>query len=188
MKFNFLLFAAMFFGAISLSTTSCSSNDDETFITEEPDSVYVKVGYRLDKDFKVDGTVISQDETFTFSTLKVSYIQALGDTVTVVLDSLPWIKELDMKKPFDAYINVQYVKNEDFVEDVTKGYKAYINGTILYSKKSGGFKSKEEQIIGMTISKGKMNQFFESYVFTKGIPFIHNMRPLQNGLGMRSRP
>lgn len=110
-KFSLNLFLTMLAGA---ALTACIR------IPKQPETT----GNTVPLTYRFDG---GADMTSLFS-LKATYLTEEGRPVTEEIGSLPWSKAVDVRKPFEARLEVKFAKKNGFT--VRPAYAVGFSGTI----------------------------------------------------------
>ena len=138
-KVTFLL-ATLLIGGMML--TGCKKDDPQPTPTPTPASTTKTITYILDKTSTVSGSTLEVSPCFRYT---FTYKDADGKMVEVVDATLPWIKEIDVKVPFEAEMKGKITYNESELPDyVYWGAPGNINIGTSHST-SGGVRGNDKQ-------------------------------------------
>lgn len=140
-KVTFLL-ATLLIGSMML--TGCKKDDPQPTPTPGPTPTPATktITYILDKTCTVSGSLLTVSPCFRYT---FTYKDADGKMVEVVDATLPWIKEINVKTPFEAEMKGKITYNENDLPDyVYWGAPGNINVGTSHST-SGGVRGNDKQ-------------------------------------------
>ena len=138
-KVTFLL-ATLLIGGMML--TGCKKDDPQPTPTPTPASTTKTITYILDKTSTATGSTWAVSPCFRYT---FTFKDADGKIVEVVDATLPWIKEINVKVPFEAEMKGKITYNESELPDyVYWGAPGNINIGTSHST-SGGVRGNDKQ-------------------------------------------